>query len=185
LSLRLVASGAALVLALPLGAQESRVIVGGQGASFVTLSSIALADSAVRRLIETHLPGAFSDGADAHHVTLVLDANGEYVSGQVKKATVVTPAILPSNGERIWVGDSLSGVARVAVRRLDGSSAADVVPGGAVTITRRSTDGTGSSEFDVMGSGYARSEISSIGVRHYTAGELDRGHVIVAIIRLK
>ena len=185
-SVRLVAAGAALVLALPLGAQESRVIIGagGRGASVVTLSSLALADSAVRRLIETHLPDAFSDDADAHHVLLVLDANGEYVSGNVKKAKVVTPAIVSTNGESVALpGDSL-GVARVMVRRLDGT-VSDAAPGGAVTLMRRNTDGESNSEHNVMGSNYSMSEISSIGVRRYDAGQLARGMVMVSIIRLK
>ena len=89
---RLIACGAVLAIAQPLSAQQPRVIIaGGQGANVVTLSSLALSDTAVRRLIETHLPDAFTDDADAHHVLLVLDANGEYVSGKVSKATVVTP----------------------------------------------------------------------------------------------
>ena len=184
-SLRLVASGAALVVALPLGAQESRVIIGGgHGASVVTLSSLALSDTAVRRLIETHLPDSFSDGADAHHVLIVLDANGEYVSGNVKKAAVINPATIV-NGENVLTGDSLGAVARVMVRRLENGTAAEVIPGGAVTVIRRNPDGGGSSQFNVMGSNYSMSEISSIGTRRYNAGELAQGPVIVSIIRLK
>src|SRR6185295_1437562 len=104
---RLIACGAVLAVAQPLRAQRV-IVAGGQGANVVTLSSLALPDSAVRRLIETHLPDAFNDDADAHHVLLVLDANGDYVSGKVSKATVVTPVIVNTNGESSFVvGDSL------------------------------------------------------------------------------
>ena len=64
---RLIACGAVLAIAQPLSAQQRVIIAGGQGANVVTLSSLALPDSAVRRLIETHLPDAFNDDADAHH----------------------------------------------------------------------------------------------------------------------
>jgi len=184
---RLIACGAVLAIAQPLSAQEQRIIIaGGQGANVVTLSNLALSDSAVRRLIETHLPDAFNDDADAHHVLLVLDANGDYVSGKVSKATVVTPAIVSTNGESSFiVGDSLagSGTARVMVRRLDGGAVVAGMPPG-VSIMRRA-DGGVDSRHGVMGSDYDMSEVSSVGLRHYPAGQLARGSVMVSVIRLK
>jgi hypothetical protein len=188
MSPRLVACGAALVFALPLAAQQQSVIIGGgHGASVVTLSSLSIADSVVRRLIETHLPDAFVDDADAHHVLLVLDANGEYVSGNVKKATVVTPAAISTSGESVFLpGDSLGGSgARVVVRRMDSGNTITTTPGAAVTIVRRNSDGGANPEYNVMGSNYGMSEISSIGVRHFTPGQLARGSVMVSVIRLK
>jgi len=184
-SLRLIVCGAALAIAQPLSAQETRVIVsGGQGANVVTLSTLALSDSAVRRLIQTHLPDAFTDDADAYHVLLVLDANGEYVSGKASKATVVTPATITVNGDNSFVvGDSLGG-ARVMVRRMDGSTTSTgAAP--AVTFMRRDTDGAIDSHHGVMGSGYDMSEVSSVGLRHFTPGELARGRVMVSVVRLK
>jgi len=184
---RLIACGAVLAIAQPLSAQQRVIVAGGQGANVVTLSSLALADSAVRRLIETHLPDAFNDDADAHHVLLVLDANGEYVSGKVSKATVVTPVIVNTNGESSFVvGDSLGepGAARVMVRRLDGGAVVAGMPPG-VSIMRRNTDGGIDSHHGVMGSDYDMSEVSSVGIRHYTPGQLARGSVMVSVIRLK
>jgi hypothetical protein len=185
---RLIVCGAVLAIAQPLSAQQSRVIIaGGQGANVVTLSSLALSDTAVRRLIETHFPDAFSDDADAHHVLLVLDANGEYVSGKVSKATVVTPATVNVNGENSFVvGDSLGGpgVARVMVRRLDGGVVSTGTPP-AVTIMRRNADSGVDSQHGVMGSDYDMSEVSSVGFRHFAAGQLARGMVMVSVVRLK
>jgi hypothetical protein len=184
---RFIACGAVLAIAQPLSAQQRVIIAGGQGANVVTLSNLALPDSAVRRLIETHLPDAFNDDADAHHVLLVLDANGEYVSGKVSKATVVTPAIVNTNGESSFVvGDSLGGpgAARVMVRRLDGvTTSTGVAP--AVSFMRRNSDGGVDSQHGVMGSDYDMSEVSSVGLRHYTPGQLARGTVMVSVIRLK
>jgi len=189
-SLRLIACGAALALAQPLSAQETRVIIsGGQGANVVTLSSLALADSAVRRLIETNLPDAFADNADAYHVLLVLDANGEYVSGKASKATVVTPATISVNGDNAFVvGDSLGGAgeARVMVRRLDGATATTTTgTAPAVAFMRRNSDGGIDSHHGVMGSGYDMSEVSSVGLRHFAPGQLARGRVMVSVVRLK
>jgi len=187
-SLRLLACGAALALAQPLSAQETRVIIsGGQGANVVTLSSLALADSAVRRLIETNLPDAFADNADAYHVLLVLDANGEYVSGKASKATVVTPAAISVSGDNAFVvGDSLGGAGevRLMVRRMDGAITS-TRPTPAVTMMRRDPDGGIDSHHGVMGSGYDMSEVSSIGLRRFNPGQLARGSVIVSVVRLK
>lgn len=184
-SVRLVAFGAALVFALPLAAQERRVIVGGQGASVISLSSLALHDSTIRRLIETNLPGAFADDADAHQVTLVLDANGEYVSGKVAKATVLTPAVVAGSGENVFItGDSLAG-GRVTIRRIGTETSGS--GSGATAFVVGSTDGAmaAGGGHGVFGSGYDASEVSSVGIRRFTAGDLARGPVIVTVVRLK
>lgn len=187
LKLSLIAVGAVLAVAQPLSAQQRVIIASGHGANVVTLSSLALPDSAVRQLIETHFPDAFTDDADAHHVLLVLDANGEYVSGKVSKATVVTPTIINTNGENTFIaGDSLggSGAARVVVRKIDGvTTSMGSAP--AVAIMRRSTDGVIDSAHGIMGSDYDMSEVSSIGYRHFTPGQLARGAVMVSVLRLK
>ena len=117
----------------------------------------------------------------------MLDANGEYVSGKVSKATVVTPATISVNGDNAFVvGDSLGGpgVARVMVRRVDGAiTSTRTAP--AVTIMRHNTDGGIDAHHGVMGSDYDMSEVSSIGYRHFTPGQLARGSVMVSVIRLK
>jgi hypothetical protein len=186
--LRLAAFGAALAFALPISAQQPRVIVGGGHVGVVsTLMTVPISDSAVRRLIESNYPDVLQDDVDAHHVLLVIDANGEYVSGRVSRAAVVTPAAVSINGDSVFVGgDSIGGsVARVVVRRVDSDGLLTVpLSVGGVTVLRASGAG-GDPPGGLLGSGYPLSEVSAFGLKRFAAGELGRTAIIVSVIKLK
>ena len=186
--LRLMACAATLAFTRSLAAQQPRIIVGGGHAGVVsTLMTVPISDSAVRRLIETNYPDVLQDDVDAHHVLLVVDANGEYVSGRVSRATVITPTAVSINGDSVFVGgDSIGGsVARVIVRRVDsdGLRPAPLNLGG-VTVLRANAAG-GDPPGGMLGSGYPISDVSAFGLKRFAGGELGRTAIIVSVIKLK
>ncbi|HTE47136.1 MAG TPA: hypothetical protein VK636_17945, partial [Gemmatimonadaceae bacterium] len=127
-----VASVATLALSQPVGAQEPRVVIVGGDRAATTLNTLVhISDDSLKALIETHLPDALFDDGDAHHVVLVLDADGRYVDGKVTKATVVTPTADGAGEIRTFVvGDTAmrAGSGPIVIRRRDGE--AGVVVGG-------------------------------------------------------
>jgi len=185
--LRLMALGAALTFTRPLTAQQPRIIVSGGHAGVVSaLTTAPISESAVRKLVEEYYPDVLQDDVDAHHVLLVVDANGEYVSGRVTKAMVITPAIIHANGDSAFFGsDSVGGsAARVVIRRVDSGASVLPLSVGGVTVMRAHGDG-GDPPGGLLGSGYAPSDVSSVGMKRFAAGEFGRTAVIVSVIKLK
>jgi hypothetical protein len=180
------AFGATLALSRPLAAQQPRIIVGGGHAGVIsTLMTVPISDSAVRKLIETNYPDVLQDDVDAHHVLLVVDANGEYVSGRVSRAAVITPGAVSVNGDSVFIGgDAVAGSgARVVIRRVDSDAVVPLSVGG-VTVIRANGQG-GDPPGGLLGSGYALSDVSSFGLKRFAAGEFGRTAVLVSVIKLK
>ena len=191
---RLVILGATLAFVRPLSGQQPRIIVGGGHPAVVTrLTSLPISDNAVRKLIETNYPDVLQDDVDAHHVLLVIDADGEYVSGRVSRAAVITPGAVTVNGDSILIGgDAVAGPgARVVIRRVDSDAMVRVDSGavvplsvGGVTVLRANGNG-GDSPGGLLGSGYMLSDVSSFGLKRFAAGELGRTALLVSVIKLK
>jgi len=180
-SLRLVACAAALAFTRPLAAQEPpRVIVSGNGngVAFATAMTSPVSDEVIRSLIQAHLPDELQQ-TDPRHITLVVDANDQYVTSKVTKATVVTSE---GAGVRFVYGDTTgANVGPVVIRRTGvGDSTAATATGFSV-MTSRSDDGLSG----VFGTGYSMVDIASIGMRRYTAGQLGTAAIIVTVLKLK
>lgn len=191
----LLACGALLALTRPLTAQG--VIVNTTSRAAVAMGgNLPLSDDAVRAMVQAHFPEALDSDADAPHaVLLVVDANGEYVSGKASKATVVTPNAEGENGMRTFVIRDSSGAAgevtvngaSVMVRREGAVAAAGTVGSvngaGGVFVISRSGDGEPAN--GILGSGYTMADVASIGFKRFTAGQLGNAVVVVSVLKLK
>lgn len=177
-SLRFVACAAALVLARPLAAQEPRVIItGGDKLAFATTFTTPISDETIRSLIAAHLPEELRQD-DPRSIVLVIDANDQYVSSKAGKATVINGDV---GGTAIVVGDSAGGNAPVIIRRTtSGNSDAPAASGVSFFSTKIGDESAG-----VFGSGYTMSEISTIGMRRFTAGQLGTSAMMVMVVKLK
>ncbi|MEP6492500.1 MAG: hypothetical protein ABJF01_07475 [bacterium] len=188
-----VACVAALGAARPLASQTPRVVVVGGDRTAITLSTVlGISDDSIRSLIETHHPDALLNDGDAHSVTLVIDADGRYVSGKVTKATVVAATGDASNGLRTFVvGDSAVGVGNglVVVRRRDSAgepvrvsvATSDEPP---VTVLF-SKSGDGDPANGVFGSGYPKDDVAMVGLKRFAAGQFGSMPLVVTVVRLK
>ena len=211
--MRFAACSAALLFGRQLTAQETRaVVIGGHGVATTIAGTLPISDNAIRTLIDAHFPEALRSEDGIQHVTLVIDAYDQYVTGKVAKGMVLTPSsdqngvsafvvgdssvtaaggrivvrrLEPGEGPMVVIDSTMSGVgARVAVRRLgEGEGAVVVGPAGANEIRAKLESGTNLG--GVFGSGYAISEIASIGLKRFSAGELGAGQLMVSVIRLK
>jgi len=177
-SLRFVACAAALVLARPLAAQEPRVIInGGDKIAFGTTLTTPISDETIRSLIAAHLPEELRQD-EPRYVMLVIDANDQYVSSKAGKASVITGDV---GGNVIVVGDSTGAGAPVVIRRTTtGSSDASAASGVSFFQTKIGDESGG-----VFGSGYSMSEVSSVGLRRFTTGQLGTSAIMVTVIKLK
>lgn len=177
-SLRFVACAAALVLARTLAAQEPRVIInGGDKIAFGTTFTAPISDETIRSLITAHLPEELRQD-EPRSVVLVIDANDQYVSSKAAKATVITGEV---GGSAIVVGDSTGAGAPVIIRRTTSGNADASTASGVSFFQTKIGDESGG----VFGSGYAMSEISTVGMRRYTAGQLGTSAMMVVVVKLK
>jgi hypothetical protein len=168
-----------VALARPLTAQEPRVFIKG-GDKVAIGGTSPISDEAIRSLIQAHMPEELQQ-TDARLVLLVVDANDEYVSGHASKATVITAE--PGSAAFV-VADSAGGAAAgpIVIRRTTTGNSADG-PGFVVSGLSSKMEGAGGS--GVFGSGYSLSEISAIGVRRFTAGQLGTSALVVSVVKLK
>ena len=181
-SLRLIACAGAFALSAPLAAQEPRVVVTGGGGNVVFGNGTSpISDETIRALILAHAPEVVQSDS-AHSVTLVIDANDQYVSSKVGKATVI--ARLDGNNT-VALGDSTgSGAGGVVIRRTSTSANADAGAAPSASFFKMSTDGAESPD-GVFGTGYSMADISSIGMRRFTPGQLGLSTIIVSVVKLK
>jgi hypothetical protein len=212
-AVRFAACSAALVFARQLTAQEPRaVVIGGHGVATTIAGTLPISDNAVRTLIDTHFPEALRSEDGVQHVTIVIDAYDQYVTGKVAKATLITASsddngvhafvvgdttiagsggrimvrrVEPGAGPLVVLDSTMSGVSgRVVVRRIgDGDGAVVVGPAAAGVLRERLEDGANLG--GVFGSGYGVAEIASIGLKRFSAGQLGAGQLMVSVIRLK
>jgi hypothetical protein len=168
------------VFTRPLAAQDPpRVIISGSGSglAFATVMTSPVSDDVIRSLIQAHLPDELQQ-TDPRHITLVVDANDQYVTSKVTRATVVTGE---GNGVRFIYGDTTgANVGPGVIRRT--SNGDSTAAGTAFSITTsRSDDGLSG----VFGTGYSMIDIASIGMRRFTAGQLGTAAIIVSVVKLK
>jgi hypothetical protein len=177
-SLRFAACAAVLVLARPLAAQEPRVIInGGDKIAFGGTFTTPISDETIRSLIASHLPEELKQD-EPRSVVLVIDANDQYVSSKASKATVITGDV---GGSVIMVGDSTGVGGPVIIRRTtSGNPDASAATGVSFFQTK-----TGDESSGVFGSGYTMSEISTVGMRRYAAGQLGTSAMMVMVVKLK
>jgi hypothetical protein len=182
----LAAALALAVVAHPAAAQDSHVIIGG-GDRVVINSNAALAisDDVLRKLIETHLPDALlNDGADAHHVSITIDANDQYVSGKVTKASarVATGSVINGVGTFV-IGDSTGDHPNIVTirRSADGTAAA----GPASVSVFHSGVEAGEIHMGAFGSDHDMADVASIGFRRFAAGSFSATPLVVTVIKLK
>jgi hypothetical protein len=180
-SLRLLRCGLALAFTRPLVAQDPpRVIVAGNGGgfAFATVATSPVSDDVIRSLIQAHHADDLLE-AEPRHITLVVDANDQFVTSKVSKATVITS---DGVGTRFVYGDSTAANAGPLIirRRTNGDSA--VAGGTAFSITAsRSDDGSSG----VFGTGYSMTDVATISMRRFAAGQLGTGAVVVSVLKLK
>jgi hypothetical protein len=102
-------------------AQQTRVVIAGSDQAANTITALLhISDDSIRSMIETHHPEALLNDGNAHHVLLVLDADGRYVRGSVTNATVVASTDEAGTGFRTFVvGDTAAtvGSGTVVIRR--------------------------------------------------------------------
>src|SRR6185312_15237482 len=98
---------ALLLIASVASAQEPRVVVAPSNV-VVRPNQLPISDAAVTELVARYFPETLH-GSQAYGITLVVDANGQYVSGKANKAAVMTRASLDSAGGTLIVRDSAGG----------------------------------------------------------------------------
>lgn len=173
---------AALSLASVARAQVVTFSSGGGAAGIMTHSgSVTLSDDAIRGMLNAHESAVLQPNAENNYVVLVVDANDQYVSSRASKMNVITN---DGAGPHVFaVGDSSA--ARVVVRtsNVDGSAAPGAAAG--AVIMTRSVDHADGHENDVMGTGINMADVGSFGLKHFAAGEIATGQLMVSVIKLK
>jgi hypothetical protein len=180
---------AVAIASAPLAAQESRVFV-STGGQLTAGGNLPISDAAVQAIVGAHFPEALGAGAEANALTLVVDANGNYVSGKASKATIITRTSSEGGPAAI---DTTIGGAHVMMRRSDdgSASASAAAVAGAVVVARSSSEGGAamvgakSGTGGIMGTDIPMSSVGAIGMRHYAAGELGSDPLMVTVIKLK
>lgn len=209
---------AAAVLALMVAAastasaQESRIVVAGSGAGTIMRSgSLPISDDAVSAIVAEHFADAIRPGAGAQHISIVVDANNQYVSGRATKATIISrDDLLPGDGARIILGDTariqirrvgdgppliLGDTAHVMIRRIGDGLEGGVVSvggvGGSVTIMRSGDGGPiagivgGAMTHGLFGADTPLENIAAMGMKRFTAGMLGDDQILVTVVKLK
>jgi hypothetical protein len=173
----------------PAAAQDSRVFIAG-GDRIVVNASMALpiADDVLRKLIETHLPDALlNDGADGHHVSITLDANDQYVSGQVTKISARSATSPEAGGVHTFVVGDTTGdnPAVVTIRRTGDGSA--IAGSSSVSVMHARVGGEGAMAMGMgaMGSDHDMTNVTSVGFKRFAAGDFTTTPLIVTVIKLK
>jgi hypothetical protein len=181
-SLRLLAGAMALAFTRQLAAQEPppRVIISGSGngAAFATMMTSPISDDVIRSLIQAHLPDELQQ-TDPQHIALVVDANDQYVSSKVTKATVVTGE---GAGIHFVYGDTAgANVGPIVIRRTSSGDSTRAAGTAFSIMTSRSDEPSSG----VFGTGYSMTDIASLGIRRFTAGQLGNAAIIVTVVKLK
>ncbi len=151
-------------------AQQPRIAVAGEhGLNAMHNGSLPISDLAVSEIVARNFPEALH-GDQSYHITLVVDANGKYVSGKAVKVTIIARSAGDSAG--LVMGDSAMpgaiGAARVMMRKVqDGELPAAGAMGG------------------LPGTAYKLSDVSAMGMKRYAAGELGDALLMVTAVQLK
>ena len=155
------------------------IVSGGDRIAFATTVVSPLSDDVIRSLIQAHLPDELLQ-TDARHITLVVDTNDEYVTSKVTKATVISAE---GNGTSFVYADTTgANVGPIIIRRASAGDGTGAASATAFSITTsRSDDGAAG----VFGTGYTMSEVASIGLRRYSAGQLGTSALVVSVVKLK
>ena len=178
---------AAALLAAPsafVRAQGAVIVRSGAGGVITATPSLAIhkmlpiSDEAVKALIEAYEPGVLTNDAEANVVTIVLDADNNYVRSTARAAKVLQA----EPGQVIALrGDSAS---QFLVRRgIDGHVSS--IDGAPISITTfRRAEGLGEPN-GIMGTGFQPDEVDALSTKRYTAGALTKNQLIVTVVRLK
>lgn len=176
---------AALAYGRAAQAQEPRVVsISGGGGTFAFVgTSMPVSDDAVRSMISAHVPEALDAGTEPRAVLLVVDANGEFVTGKLQKVTSVVTGDTLEGLRTFTVGDSAAaGRVSVLLRREGGVvSAASNGAAPAVFVMSRSNDGEGA-----FGSGYRAEDVAYTAMKRYSAGQIANSTpLMVTVVKLK
>src|SRR5262249_18741280 len=157
------------------GAQEPRVITVGGAAKAISVmgASLPISEETLRAMISEHLPEAFDPGTETRGVSIVIDANNQYVSGHTQKAIAISPS--DSDGVRVITGDDSTSARVVKLRRSEGAAGMIVAGGANVFMLQREG-------LDGPFGGFSPDDVSSIGVKRFAAGQLTEAPVIVSIV---
>jgi hypothetical protein len=190
------ACGVALAALAPVVSGQGVIVSTSPKVSIGSSGNLPISDNTVRSMIDLHFPEALTSDADAPQmVMLVIDANNEFVSGKARTAimaNVLSAGGEGSNGVRTFViGDSAAaagavtiGPASIMIRRDTAGAVALSSAAGPVFSVIRARTGEGEVG-GVMGSDYNLSDISSINLRRFPAGQLGTSAVIVSVLKLK
>lgn len=205
-------SALALVAAIaPAAVAQSPVFVRTTTNAVVHSDKLPVGDDVIASLLAQHFNDALHNAGQPVQITLVLDANNQYVSGRVAKATVITRADLDANG--VYIDSThVAGVAeaaRIMAKRADGAAADGA--GGMVVIARTTattpsgtavaltTSGAASDEAmtkamgivarastaGVFGTEVDMNNVESVGIRKFDAGAMGDDIVMVTVVKLK
>lgn len=175
---------ALVAAAAPLSAQEPRVVVVGSGVTTAHNGSLPISDLAVSDIVARNFPDVLH-GDQSYHLSLVVDANGTYVSGKATKATIITRTNAENAGV-IFADSALAGAigaAKVVVRKTQDGDL-PIATGGGVMIAR-SGAGEGTAAIGVLGTGYKLTDVSTLSMKRYGAGELGDATIMVTVVQLK
>jgi hypothetical protein len=161
----------------------------------VVRQAITVSDDSIRSYLTRFEPGVLDDeSGDANIVTMVLDKDGTYIRSTTRHAKMIQAVpgrVISVNGDSVSA-IATGGGARVITINGDSTRAMEVrmsdVPvitssGSAIAVnTLRRADG---GDARGMLGGYSADEIAGIATKHYAAGEMGKGTVLVTLIYLK
>jgi len=180
----------------------AQVIIRTDGAGIVgaNVNTIAhrvlqVPDDSIRSYLTRFEPGVLDDDSgDATIVTMVLDNDGTYVRSSSRHAKIVQAVpgqIVTVNGDSVRAigagpgriisinGDSARAV--TIASNFDGPAIATLGSVVSVNTLRRG----GAAGSPAMLAGVAPDEVGGIATKHYAAGEMGRGPIMVTFIYLK
>ena len=172
---------------------EGGVPVGG-GLNVVTHRMVQISDDSVRSYLTRFEPSVLDDAnGDANIVTMVLDSDGAYVRSSARHAKLIQAVpgqVIAVNGDSVrsfTVGSggvvSINGDSTREIRLSTLGDARSIATGGRV-VALNGTGARVAGSFAMLGD-VAPDEISAISTKHYAAGEMGRGPVIVTFVHLK
>lgn len=166
------------------GAQEIRAVTvgGGSGTMIAGGRGLPISEDALTAIVAQHFADALHS-PESSRITIVVDANGQYVSGSAQKATIVTRTMndAVASGANVHV-DSVAGAVAVRVR-LAGDAAAAAAGGGGAVSTFSRVEGSGAR--GVLGTDVSPESVSTIGTKTFAAGQMGDAAISVVVIKLK
>lgn len=142
-------------------------------------TAVPISDDAITALVAEHFADALH-GSQSSQITLVVDANGKYVSGNSHKVTVIRKEDMP-NG--VYTDSSSSGT-NIMVRRTATSEAAGAAAGAVAFM--RSENGSGEGTHGFMGiEGVTPQDVGAFGMRRFAAGTMGDADIMVLVVKLK